>query len=155
MAPEPIVYVVDDDQSVRRALRRMLTSAGWQVQTYGSGVDFLKAFDVTQPGCIVLDIRMPEMSGLEVQTELAARGNSMPIILITAFEDPLISEQAMQAGVVALLEKPVKNQLLLSHVEQAVDANTSVRQTSNLCPDAPADTSHTTEPTDSEGRNGL
>lgn len=118
MASEAIIYVVDDDPSVRRSLVRILSRSGWRVQAYASGSDFLEAYEAGQSGCIVLDLRMPDMSGLEVQMQLVARGNTMPVIVVTAFSDMPITDQVMQAGAIAVLEKPVWNQRLLTLIEQ-------------------------------------
>ena len=84
-AAEPIVFVVDDDPSMRRALERTITSAGWVVQTYGLGETFLDAYDPSQPGCVVLELRMPQISGLAVQEQLeAAQGGSLGSDLLPA-----------------------------------------------------------------------
>lgn len=120
MSTEPIVYVVDDDPSVQRALERTITSAGWRVATYASGAAFLDTYAPTQPGCLILDLRMPQMSGLTVQERLKAAGSSLPIIFLTAFGEVPTAVQAMQAGAVDFLEKPFSNQQLLLRIERAM-----------------------------------
>jgi two-component system response regulator FixJ len=120
MCVQPTVYVVDDDLSVLRTFNRLLTAAGWQVETYASGAAFLDAYCTGQCGCVVLDLRMPDMSGLEVQAQLCARESSISVVIVTAFSDAASQEQAMQAGAVAVLEKPVRNQQLLRCIEQAM-----------------------------------
>ena len=124
---EPIVYVVDDDPSVQRVLERTLTSAGWRVQMYESGRSFFDAFDPDQPGCLILDLRMPWMNGLTVQEKLMAMGSTLPIIFLTAFGDVPTAVQAMQAGAVDFLEKPFSNQQLLRLVEQALEQEAQLR----------------------------
>lgn len=124
---EPLVYVVDDDSSVQRVLERTLTSAGWRVQMYESGPAFLDAFDPDQPGCLILDLRMPRMNGLSVQEKLMAMGSTLPIIFLTAFGDIPTAVQAMQAGAVDFLEKPFSNQQLLRLVEQALEQEAQLR----------------------------
>jgi two-component system response regulator FixJ len=137
MCVQPIVYVVDDDLSVRRTFNRLLTAAGWRVETYASGAAFLDAYLTGQCGCVVLDLRMPEMSGLEVQTQLRGRGSSLSVVVVTAFSDAASREQAMQAGAVAVLEKPVRNQQLLRCIEQAMASQTAVCATQGQEPNAP------------------
>jgi FixJ family two-component response regulator len=127
MSLEPIVYVVDDDPSVQRVLERTLTSAGWRVQMYESGLAFLDAFDPAQSGCLILDLRMPRMNGLTVQEKLMARGSTLPIIFLTAFGDIPTAVQAIQAGAVDFLEKPFSNQQLLRLVEQALEQDAQLR----------------------------
>jgi two-component system response regulator FixJ len=138
MCVQPIVYVVDDDLSVRRTFNRLLTAAGWRVETYASGAAFLDAYLTGQCGCVVLDLRMPEISGLEVQAQLRGRGSSLSVVVVTAFSDGASREQAMQAGAVAVLEKPVRNQQLLRCIEQAMASQTAVCATQSQEPNAPA-----------------
>ena len=127
-ADEPIVFVVDDDPSMRRALERTITSAGWVVQTYGLGETFLDAYDPSQPGCVVLDLRMPQISGLAVQEQLAAQEASIPIIFITAFGEVSVAVQAMKAGAVDFLEKPFSSQELLTCIERAIARDRETRR---------------------------
>jgi two-component system, LuxR family, response regulator FixJ len=140
MCVQPIVYIVDDDLAVRRTFSRLLIAAGWRVETYASGTAFLEAYLTGQCGCVVLDLRMPEMSGLEVQAQLRGRGSSLPVVVVTAFSDVASREQAMRAGAVALLEKPVRNQQLLRCIEQAMASQTAVCATQGQGPSTPATT---------------
>ena len=127
MSAEPIVYIVDDDPSVQRTLHRTIASAGWRVESYESGVVFLDAFDPDQPGCLVLDLRMPQMNGLTVQKHLRAKGATIPIIFLTAFGEIPTAVQAVQAGAIDFLEKPVSNQQLLIRIEQAIAHDAELR----------------------------
>jgi FixJ family two-component response regulator len=134
----PIVHVVDDDPSVRHVFSRVLTSAGWRVDAYASGTAFLDADLTGQCGCVVLDLRMPDMSGLEVLAQLRIRGSYLPIVLVTAFIDVASREQAMLAGAVAVLEKPVRNQQLIRCVEQAMASQTAACEARRQGPSASA-----------------
>jgi two-component system response regulator FixJ len=144
MCVQPLVYVVDDDRSVRRTFNRLLTAAGWRVKTYASGAAFLDAYPTVQCGCVVLDLRMPEMSGLEVQAQLRGRGSSLSVVVVTAFSDGASREQAMQAGAVAVLEKPVRNQQLLRCIEQAMASQTAGCETQGQGQSAPVATGEMT-----------
>jgi two-component system response regulator FixJ len=137
MCVQPIVYVVDDDLSVQRTFNRLLTAAGWRVETYASGPAFLESYSTGQCGCVVLDLRMPDMSGLEVQAQLRDRGSSLTVVVVTAFSDVASREQAMQAGAVAVLEKPVRNQQLLRCIEQAMASQIAMCATQGQGPSAP------------------
>ena len=125
---EPIIFVVDDDSALLRSLQRTLLSAGWSVQTYMSGDDFLESFDPDQPGCVVLDIRMPYLSGLTVQEALNHRNARIPVIFMTAYGEVSTVVQAMKAGAMDFLEKPFTSQALLTCVEAAVRRDAQIRQ---------------------------
>lgn len=114
------VFVVDDDPAVRKSLRWLIESIGLQVQTYASGSEFLDEYDPQKPGCLVLDVRMPGMSGLELQEQLSERGRCVPIIVMTAFGDVPMAVRAMKFGAVHFFEKPVKDQELLDHIQSAL-----------------------------------
>jgi len=137
MCVQPIVYVVDDDLSVQRTFNRLLTAAGWRVETYASGPAFLESYPTGQCGCVVLDLRMPDMSGLEVQAQLRDRGSSLSVVVVTAFSDVASREQAIQAGAVDVLEKPVRNQQLLRCLEQAMAFQIAMCATQGQGPSAP------------------
>src|SRR5262245_51036289 len=102
---KPIIHIVDDDESVRRVLDRLFRSVGLESRTYKSALDFFVAGIVDSPGCIILDVRLPGASGLEVQAQLADRGIRMPIVLITGYGDIPMSVRAMKAGAVDFLTK--------------------------------------------------
>ena len=117
----PIVYVVDDDPSVREALSSLLRSVGMQVATFSSAPQLLAQPFANAPGCIVLDIRMPEVSGLDFQAQLARTGNHIPVIFMTGHGDIPMSVRAMKAGAVDFLTKPFRDQDLLDAVTAAIE----------------------------------
>jgi FixJ family two-component response regulator len=120
-SPSPLIHVVDDEASLRRALVFLLESAGWQVTAHDSAEAFLAAWsEPAAPGCLILDIRMPMMSGLELQRILNERGIHLPVIFLTGHADVSIAVQAMKHGACELIEKPFKDQTLLDAVGQAV-----------------------------------
>ncbi|MFQ5953813.1 MAG: response regulator transcription factor [Kiloniellales bacterium] len=120
MTPEPIVFVVDDDEAVRRFLRGLIASVGLRVETYASAQEFLEAYEPAVPGCVLLDIRMPGMSGLELQKMLAERVVALPVIFLTGHGDVQVAVHAMKAGAVDFIEKPFNNELLLDRIQKAV-----------------------------------
>ncbi len=121
MPTSPTVFLVDDDPSVRRALARLIKSAGYQVQTFGSAREFLdRKPDATEPVCLVLDIRMPGLSGIDLQHELKLTNLVLPIIFITGHGDIPTTVKAMKAGAVDFLPKPVRDVDLLRAIEQAL-----------------------------------
>lgn len=120
MTPEPTVFVIDDDEAVRRFLSGLVESVGLRIEAYASARGFLDAYEPGRPGCILLDIRMPEMSGLELQKELRARNIHLPVIILTGHGDVQVAVRAMKAGAVDFIEKPFNNQLLLDRVQEAV-----------------------------------
>ncbi|HET6628317.1 MAG TPA: response regulator transcription factor [Woeseiaceae bacterium] len=114
------VFIVDDDEPVRHAMKLLLRSVGLDAETYASGDDFLERFDRERPGCLVLDIRMPGIGGLELQERLNALGSSMPIIFITAHGDVPMAVEAMQKGAFDFLQKPFRDQQLLEKINGAL-----------------------------------
>src|SRR3954464_9299117 len=124
----PIVFVVDDDVSVRESLELLIRSAGWQPETFASAYDFLSRPRPTGPCCLVLDVTLPGLSGLELQQQLAER-TDMPIIFITGHGDVPMTVQAMKAGAVEFLTKPFTNDVLLDAIGSAIErSRTAVRQ---------------------------
>jgi two-component system, LuxR family, response regulator FixJ len=123
----PTVMVVDDDDAVRTSLRLLLKSVGLPVETYGSAQEFLAAFDADQPGCLVLDIRMPGMSGLELQAKLAEEHAMVPIVFITGHGDVPMAVEAMQHGAVDFIQKPFRDQDLIDRINQALDKDKANR----------------------------
>ncbi len=117
---DALICVVDDDEALRRSLVFLLESVGWRVETYASAEAFLAAYRPGMSGCLVLDIRMPSMSGLELQHVLKARGITLPVIFITGHGDVPLAVQAMKLGASDFIEKPFKDQALLDAVAQAV-----------------------------------
>ncbi|MDP2895445.1 MAG: response regulator transcription factor [bacterium] len=127
-AAEPIVFVVDDDASVCKALDRLIRSVGLKAETFPSAKDFLRREPHNGPSCLVLDIRMPGLSGLDLQRELAAKDYSIPIIFITGHGDIPMSVQAMKAGAVDFLPKPFSDQELLDAIHAALEKDTLARE---------------------------
>lgn len=122
------VYVVDDDDAVRDSLRLLLKSAGLSCETCAGGQEFLAAYDISQPGCLVLDVRMPGMSGLEMQQELNLRGATLPVIFITGHGDIPMAVEAMQHGAFDFLQKPFRDQDLLDRIQRAIVKDAERRQ---------------------------
>ena len=118
---EPMVFVVDDDASVRESLSSLFRSVGLQVELFPSAQAFLKHQRPNAPACLVLDVRLPGLSGLEVQRELGVHGNAIPIIFITGHGDIPMSVHAMKQGAVEFLTKPFRDQDLLDAVQQAIE----------------------------------
>jgi two-component system, LuxR family, response regulator FixJ len=114
-----LIHIIDDEDSVRRSASFMLKTSGFQVQSWESGVAFLKEVRHLDPGCILLDVRMPEMDGLEVQQELHAKGVTMPVIVLTGHGDVGIAVRAMKGGAVDFLEKPFEKTALLAAIDEA------------------------------------
>lgn len=120
-SPRPAtVYVVDDDPAVRKSLRWLIESVGLPVKTFGAGSEFLEQYDRHAPGCLVLDVRMPGMSGLELHEKLREFGRHLPVIVMTAFGDIPMAVRAIKSGAVHFFEKPVKDQVLLDHIQAAL-----------------------------------
>ena len=114
-----MVYVVDDDDAVRRSASFMLKTSGFSVTCHESGVAFLREVRQLQPGCVLLDVRMPQLDGLEVQAALNQRGIAMPVIVLTGHGDVAIAVRAMKAGAVDFIEKPFQKTALLGAIETA------------------------------------
>ena len=114
------VFIVDDDASVRRALKRLIKVAGFKAKTFGSAREFINSGHYQSAGVLVLDVRMPGMSGLELQKYLADNGSDMPIIFITAHEDIQASRMALEAGSIEFLKKPFDDQALLEGIQRAL-----------------------------------
>jgi FixJ family two-component response regulator len=112
--------VVDDDAGVRNAMRTLLKSVGLASQLHASAQEFLAAYNPSQPGCLVLDIRMPGMSGLELQQELNVRGATIPVIFMTGHGDVPMAVEAMQHGAFDFLQKPFRDQDLLDRIQKAI-----------------------------------
>ena len=128
MIGDPTVFVVDDDQTVRGSLQWLLESLKLNVQTYASAHEFLSVYDPSQPGCLVLDVRMPEFSGLQLQEVLAKRQIRIPVILITGHGDISMAVRAMKAGAVDFIEKPFNDQVLLERIQQCLATDTRQRR---------------------------
>lgn len=121
MAGDGTVYVVDDDEAVRKGLTFLLRTASLAVETFPSAGAFLDAYDPARRGCLLLDVRMPEMTGLELQRELKGRGWSIPAIFMTGHATVSLAIAAMKAGAFDFIEKPLRDDALLESVERALD----------------------------------
>lgn len=120
--PEPrTIFLVDDEESIRRSVGFMLKTAGYDVHAFPSGVVFLKNIRPEDSGCVLLDVRMPDMDGIEVQATLAARGIALPVIIFTGHGDISIAVRAMKAGAADFIEKPFERTVLLDAVVAAFD----------------------------------
>ncbi len=128
MHDEPTVFVVDDDEGMRESLGRLIESAGLNVETYPSAKDFLDAYDPDRPGCLVLDVRMPDLSGLDLQKRLAAKEITLPIIFITAHGSVAAAVRAMRGGAIDYILKPFDHEALLGRIEQCVKRDREVRR---------------------------
>lgn len=120
-AGEGVVFVVDDDRSVREAITSLLASVGLRVETFATAHEFLRRPRTDAPACLVLDVRLPGLSGLDLQRELQQTGEPMPIVFITGHGDVPMSVQAMKAGAVEFLLKPFRAQQLLDAIQQALE----------------------------------
>jgi FixJ family two-component response regulator len=114
------VFILDDDDSVRRALLRLLRASGLEAEAFATAEEFLQTGGREEPGCLVLDQHLPGLSGLELYERLRAEGRAVPVVFITAFEDERVREQALQAGAVAFLRKPFEERELLDAVARAL-----------------------------------
>jgi len=127
-AEEPVVFIVDDDPSVCKALQRLLATVGLKAQTFGSAQEFMSIKRPDVPSCLVLDVRLPGLSGLDLQRELANMDPPIAIVIITAYADIPMTVQAVKAGAVEFLTKPFRDQQLLDAVQQGIDRDRTVRQ---------------------------
>ena len=124
--PQPIVFVVDDDMSVRESLELLIKFAGWQPETFASAKDFLARPRITLPCCLVLDVSLPDLNGLELQKLIASERTYMPIIFITGHGDVPMTVKAMKAGAVEFLTKPFDDEVLLSAIRHAIKRSAAV-----------------------------
>ncbi len=120
MTADRLVYLVDDDDAIRRSASFMLKTSGYKVETYVSGVAFLKEARHAEAGCVLLDVRMPDMDGLAVQKELRSRGIDLPVIIMTGHGDVSVAVEAMKAGAVDFIEKPFEKAVLLAALDDGL-----------------------------------
>ena len=125
---DAIVFVVDDDSSIREAIESLVKLAGLRVESFGSAQEFLRAERPDLPGCVVLDVELPGLSGLDLQRELAAHGIKLPIIFITGYGNIPMSVRAMKAGALEFLTKPFRDQDLLDAIQQALERDRAARR---------------------------
>jgi two-component system response regulator FixJ len=117
---EPLVYVVDDDSSACRAVGELVQSFGHQVRLFESPVEFLDSVDETRPGCVVLDVRLPEIDGMEVQRRIVQRRLALPIIILTAYADTPLTVRSLRNGALTVLDKPFRDDELWSFIQEAL-----------------------------------
>jgi len=125
---KPTVFVVDDEPAVQQSLQWLLESVGLPVQTFSSASDFLGYWRVDMPGCLLLDLRMPGISGVELMEQLRQEGSIMPIIVVTAHGDVPVAVHAMKAGAMEFIEKPYSDQLLVDRVQAAIELDAHRRR---------------------------
>jgi FixJ family two-component response regulator len=125
---DAIVFVVDDDRSIREAIKSLISLVGMRVETFGTAREFLRAERPDLPGCVVLDVELPGLSGLDLQRELSAHGINLPIIFITGYGDIPMSVRAMKAGATEFLTKPFRDQDLLDAIQQALERDSAARR---------------------------
>ena len=128
LEPPSIIYVVDDDADSRESLVYLLQTVGLGVQAFGSAGEFLQAWDANRPGCLVSDVRMPGMSGLDLFEKLAAAGSQMPVILMTAYADVPMAIRALKSGAAEFVEKPFHAQTMLERIQRALAADRQRRE---------------------------
>jgi two-component system response regulator FixJ len=124
----PTVFVVDDDPAMRASLRWLIESVGLSVRTYATAQEFLGCYEPGVPGCLVLDVRMPGMSGLDLQAELAARQINLPVLIITGYAEVPVAVRAMKAGAFDFIEKPFSDQTLLDRIRKAIAIDRKARR---------------------------
>lgn len=127
--PEPIVYIVDDDTDVREVLAKLMASVGLETRTFASAIEFLDGHGDGRPGCVVLDVRMPGMSGTELQERLLVEDGALSIVFVSGHGDISMATHAMEKGAVAFLEKPFNNQHLLDTVQRAIKCSSDKLET--------------------------
>ena len=127
---DPIIFVVDDDEAVRLSTEMLIRSMGLRVESFDSAAEFLEDFDPQQPGCVILDIRMPGMSGLELQEHLNEMKAAIPIVFVTGHGDVPMAVKAMKAGAVDFIQKPFRDQELIDRVHSALDEDRETREES-------------------------
>ncbi len=128
MKTEPTVFVVDDDEAVRDSLRWLIQSVGLDVALFGSAQEFLDAYDASVPGCLVLDVRMPGLSGLDLQERLNQEQINIPVIIVTGHGDVPMAVRAMKAGAAEFIEKPFSDQVLLDQIQAAIARDRTARK---------------------------
>ena len=121
MSPEPTVFIVDDDSNFRKSLVWLVESVGLRTECYPAAREFLDAYDPSRPGCLVLDMRMPGMGGLDLLDEISARDIHIPIIVVTAYGDVPTAVRAMKSGAVDFVEKPFSHEFLLGRIQQCLE----------------------------------
>ncbi len=127
VAVKPTVFIVDDDNAMCESLRWLIESVDLQVETFPSAQDFLAGYHRDKPGCLVLDVRMPGMSGLDLQDRLKSDGIGLPVLIVTGFGDVPMAVRAMKGGAVDFIEKPFSDQALLDRIQEAIERDEARR----------------------------
>src|SRR5690349_25171382 len=127
-AAVPTVFIIDDDRSMRQAIQDLVESVGLRAEAYATGQEFLRRQRTSDPSCLVLDVRLPQMSGLDFQRQLADTGVQIPIIFITAHGDIPMSVRALKSGAVEFLTKPFRDQDLLDAIQQALQRDRATQE---------------------------
>lgn len=127
---DPTIFVVDDDAGVRQSLEMLMRAIGHRAETYASGEEFLEHYSSDRPGCLILDLRMPGMSGLELQEKLIERGSVLPVIFITAHGDVPTAVDAVKGGAIDFIQKPFRDEDLIEKIEHALRQNASALERS-------------------------
>lgn len=122
------VFVVDDDPAIRKSLRWLIESVGLKVETFELATEFLENYSPESPGCLVLDVRIPGMSGLELQEKLRDRGYDIPVVVVSGYGDVPMAVRAMKAGAIDFLEKPVSDQVLLDYIQKGIERDVKNKQ---------------------------
>jgi len=125
---EATVFVVDDDPAIRKSLRWLIESVGLKVETFELATEFLESYSPESPGCLVLDVRIPGMSGLELQEKLRDRGYTIPVVIVSGYGDVPMAVRAMKAGAIDFLEKPVSDQVLLDYIQKGIERDVKHKQ---------------------------
>jgi RNA polymerase sigma factor (sigma-70 family) len=125
---EPVVFVVDDDPSVRDYLKWLMESVRLPVALFATAKEFLEAYDPTQPGCLLLDVRMPGLSGFDLQAELQSRRIRVPMIMMTAYAEVPMAVRALRGGAIDFIEKPLDGQIVVDRVQQAITSDLAARR---------------------------
>jgi FixJ family two-component response regulator len=128
MTSQPTIFVIDDDAQVRRAVGRLLTSAGYRVELFSSAIQFLESTDGDRPGCLVIDLRLPGLNGIDLFNLLQTTGKTIPMVFLTGYGDVPTSVQAMKAGAVDFLTKPVDEDELLEAIGRALARDVQIRE---------------------------
>lgn len=128
MQKVPVIAIVDDDESVRTATRSLVRSLGFTAYTFASAEEFLQSQYVSECSCVITDVQMPGLSGVDLQSRLAAEGRDTPVIFMTAFADQAVKARAMKAGAVCFLSKPFEGQKLVKCLEEALSQDKAPQQ---------------------------
>ena len=128
MPSEPTVFVVDDDSEVRDTLQWLVASVGLNIETFASAQEFLNAYDPKRPGCLVTDVRMPGMSGIELQAKLMAEEVTLPIIIVSGYADVPTAVRSMKGGAIDFVEKPFNEQMMLERIQLSILEDARLRQ---------------------------